>query len=283
MLLPVSLVVVGAFASAYSGDFDATNTSLALIGLVLLNVSVNAINEYSDWKRGIDEETDPTKFSGGSKAIVNSEIEPKGALALGVVTLFISFLIGLYFVYLYGTAMVPLILVGGVLVVGYTDFFARLGLGEVSAGLGLGSLPVVGVGFVQSGSVATVVLAASVPCFFLTFNLLLLNEFPDLEADTKGGRTNVITLAGERTAKYVYVVFCLLCGSAIVVFSFSGIFPLRSLLALGGFVFLYGPVMACLNDEYITETVLARNVGWIIVTNLLLGVSFVEPDWFGLA
>ena len=282
LLLPVSLTVVGASASAYVGEFDLTNTLLALFGLVLLNVSVNAINEYSDWRRGIDEDTNPTKFSGGSKAIIESEIEPKKALAFGVLTLFISFLIGLYFLYLYGAAMVPLIIAGGVLVVGYTDFFARLGLGEFSAGLGLGTLPVLGVGFVQSGSVDAVVLAVSVPCFFLTFNLLLLNEFPDFRADKKGGRTNLITLLGERRAKYAYVIICAACGLSIVLLGVSALLPLRSLLALGGFVLLYTPVLVCLRDADITEDALGRNVGWVIVTNLLLGVSFLEPAWFGL-
>ena len=238
LLLPVSLTFVGASASAYVGEFSLLRMSLALVGLVLLNVSVNAINEYSDWRRGIDEETDPTKFSGGSKAVVKNEVEPKGALALGFLTLFVSFLVGLYFLYIYGAAMAPLIVVGGVLVVGYTDVFARFGLGEVSAGLGLGSLPVIGVGFVQSGSFSPVVLAASVPCFFLTFNLLLLNEFPDLEADRKGGRTNVITLLGERRGKYFYVLFCLLCGLSIVLLGASELLPLRSLLALAGFAVL---------------------------------------------
>ena len=276
LLLPVTLVLIGASASAYAGEFDLLHTSLALVGMVLLTASVNAINEYSDWKKGIDEETNPTKFSGGSKAIINSEIEPRSALVFGLITLFVSFLIGVYFVYLYGWTMLPLILVGGVLIVGYTDVFARVGLGEISAGLGLGALPVVGTGFVQSGSVAPVVLAASVPCLFMTFNLLLLNEFPDLKADRLGGRTNIITLTGERVAKYVYVVFCLLCASAVILFSVLGPFPLRSLLVLAGFALLYRPVVSCLRNEDITETVLGRNVGWIIVTNVLLAVSLFE-------
>ncbi|MDZ7687804.1 MAG: prenyltransferase [Halobacteriales archaeon] len=280
LLLPVSLTVVGASASAYAGEFDLTNTALALVGLVLLNVSVNALNEYSDWRRGIDEETEPTKFSGGSKALVEKELKPKGALVLGVFTLFVSFLIGLYFLYIYGVAMVPLIVVGGVLVVGYTDIFARVGLGEFSAGLGLGALPVVGVGFVQSGSVAPVVVAASVPCFFLTFNLLLLNEFPDLDADTKGGRTNLITLLGKTRAKYAYVGVVALCAVSLVSLVASGYLPLRSLLALAAFALLYRPVLACLRDDGITEAALGRNVGWVIVTNLLLGVSLLEPAWF---
>ncbi len=277
LLLPVTLTVVGAAASAYAGAFDLLHTSLALVGLVLLHVSVNALNEYSDWRRGIDEETEPTKFSGGSKALVEEEVKPKGALALGLGTLFVAFVIGLYFLYVYGAAMAVFIVVGGALVVGYTDLFARTGLGEVSAGLGLGALPVVGVGFVQSGSVEPVVLAASVPCFFLTFNLLLLNEFPDVEADTKGGRTNLVTLLGETRAKYAYVGVVALCALSIVALSAAGFLPVWSIGALAGFVLLRRPVSAAFRDAEITEAALGGNVGWVIVTNLLLGASFVLP------
>jgi hypothetical protein len=45
---------------------------------------------------------------------------------------------------------------------------------------------------------------------------------------------------------------------------------------LAGFALLYRPVVSCLRNEEITETVLGRNVGWIIVTNLLMAVSFLE-------
>ena len=280
LALPVTLTFVGAAASVYAGEFDALHTSLSLVGLVLLTASVNSINDYSDWRSGIDNETEPTKFSGGSGAVTEGELAPKGALVFGLATLFVSFVIGLYFLYVYGAVMVPLILAGGLLVVGYTDMFARLGFGEVSAGLGLGALPVVGVGLVQSGSLSDAVLAVSVVPFFSTFNLLLLNEFPDLKADIGGGRKNLIILLGERRAKLLYVAFCALAGVAVVAFSTTGVFPVTCLVAVVGFVPLYRPVGACLRNDEITEDALAGNVAWVLGTNVLLAAGFMLSSVF---
>ena len=66
LLLPVPLVASGAAAAAYEGSFGWTPTLLALVGLVLLHVAVNALNEASDMTTGIDLRTTRTPFSGGS-------------------------------------------------------------------------------------------------------------------------------------------------------------------------------------------------------------------------
>ena len=53
LLLPATLVAVGAAAAAYDGAFDPLSTLLALVGLTAMHVSVNSLNEYSDYRRGI--------------------------------------------------------------------------------------------------------------------------------------------------------------------------------------------------------------------------------------
>ena len=94
---------------------------------------------------------------------------------------------------------------GAVSVLIYTQVFARTGVGEVFAGLGLGLLPVVGTALVQRGTIGPAAWAAGVPAFLMTFNLLLLNEFPDEKADRAGGRLNLVLLLGRSRAALVYV------------------------------------------------------------------------------
>ena len=62
LLLPVTLVAVGAAAAAYDGAFDPLNTFLALIGLTAMHASVNSLSEYSDFRRGIDLDTEGTRL-----------------------------------------------------------------------------------------------------------------------------------------------------------------------------------------------------------------------------
>ena len=93
---------------------------------------------------------------------------------------------------------------GAAAVLFYSNVFARAGLGELFAGLGLGALPVWGSAWVQGQPPGAAALWAGVPAFFMTFDLLLLNEFPDEQADRAGGRRNLVLLLGRRGAALVY-------------------------------------------------------------------------------
>ncbi len=77
LLLPVTLVLCGAGAAAYEGAVYWVPTLLCLVGLVAVHVAVNALNEWSDMRRGIDLNTVRTPFSGGSGTL------PAGKASVG--------------------------------------------------------------------------------------------------------------------------------------------------------------------------------------------------------
>ena len=51
----------------------------------------------------------------------------------------------------------------------------------------------------------------------MTFNLLLLNEFPDEKADRKGGRRHLVILLGRKGAAVVYAAAALATPLSILV------------------------------------------------------------------
>ena len=72
--LSVTLVATGAAAGAYEGGFRWSRTFLALVGLVALHAAVDALNEVSDMRRGIDLNTRRTPFSGGSGTLPTNSL-----------------------------------------------------------------------------------------------------------------------------------------------------------------------------------------------------------------
>ncbi len=50
----------------YDGAFFLSWALLALLGLLLAHVSVNVLNDYFDYRSGVDLKTQRTPFSGGS-------------------------------------------------------------------------------------------------------------------------------------------------------------------------------------------------------------------------
>lgn len=277
LLLPVTLVAAGAAAAAFAGGFDAAHTALALIGLLALHAAVNVFNEVSDHRTGIDLHTVRTPFSGGSGTLPSGALGRRAALAFGVAAAGVGLAVGVYFATRVGWPMVVLMAVGAVAVLGYTDVFARIGLGEVFAGLGLGALPVWGAALVQTGSPGRAAAAAAVPAFFMTFNLLLLNEFPDESADRGGGRVNLVLALGRRRAAAVWLAAAALTAASIVGAAAVGMLPaLAAVAALPTLLLLPGFRWALRTPEApVPVPALGANVVWNLATNATLAVTLV--------
>lgn len=272
LLLPVTLVAVGAGAAAYQGAVDGLRTFVALVGLVSLHVAVNAFNEASDYRRGIDFKTRRTPFSGGSGTLPAGRLSTRGATVLASTGAAIGLLVGAWFLWLIGWMLLPILVLGAVASLGYSDFLARSYLGELFAGLGLGALPVLGTALVQAGELGWIAVAASVPPFLMTLNLLLLNEFPDEEADREGGRRNLLVLLGRRGAAWAYAVFALGVPGWIVVAVLLGLLPALCLIALLPSLLLIAPLRWAFTrpESEVPLPALGANVIWNLATNALL-------------
>lgn len=275
LLLPVTLVACGAAAGAYHGHFSWAHTLLALVGLVCLHASVNALNEASDMRTGIDLRTARTPFSGGSGTLPAGMLTPGQAQAFGLLMAAVGLAIGVYFFVHIGWAMLPIIVLGAISVLAYTDVLARIGLGEIFAGLGLGLLPVMGAAIVQNGELGRAAVAAGIPAFFMTFNLLLLNEFPDEAADIAGGRRNLVLVLGRPGAALVYALAAI--GTPVWIIVAVALRALPPIAILGALpsVMLAAPLRWAFGhaDESVPLPAMGANVTWNLATNSVLAVA----------
>jgi 1,4-dihydroxy-2-naphthoate octaprenyltransferase len=277
LLLPFTLVASGAAASAYENGFDALHTALALLGLVALHVAVNSLNEWSDYRTRIDFETERTPFSGGSGTLPAGGLSSDTALWFGLGWAAVGLAVGIWFLTKIGMVLLPIMAAGAILVLAYTDVLARIGLGEIAAGLGLGALPVMGTAMVQDGFLGPAGIAAGVPAFFMTFNLLLLNEFPDEAADRKGGRRNLILLLGRKPAAMIYVLAGVLTPASIIAAVAMQVLPLFALAATLPSLLLVKPFGWAFGDtaEPVPIPAMGANVVWNLSTNSVLAAALV--------
>ena len=284
LLLPVTLVASGAAAAAYDDRASVLATVLALIGLVALHAAVNAFNEASDMRSGIDLQTTRTPFSGGSGTLPSGALPVGAAVGVGVIGSLIGLVIGVYFVTQIGWwPLGGVMALGAVAVLIYTQFFARTGAGEVFAGLGLGLLPVIGTALVQRGEVGPAAWAAGAPAFLMTFNLLLLNEFPDEEADRAGGRLNLVLVFGRQRAALIYVAAAVGTPVAITAAVLSGGLPPLALIGCLPCWFAVPAVRWALFQprEPVPIPALAGNVIWNLATNTLLAAGLGVAAYLG--
>jgi 1,4-dihydroxy-2-naphthoate octaprenyltransferase len=277
LLLSVTLVASGAAAARFDGHFDVLHTVVALVGLLALHMAVNILNEVSDMRTGIDLATERTPFSGGSGTLPTGGMSRPTALAFGLVCAAVGLVVGVWFLGRIGSVMLPLMVAGAVCVLAYTDVLARIGVGEIAAGLGLGGLPVIGTALVQDGTLGPAAWAAAVPATFMTFNLLLLNEFPDEVADRGGGRRNLVILFGRKAAAWIYAVAAVATPVAIVQAVVVEALPEPCLAAALPSLLLIKPLRWVVGDptEPVPIPALGANVIWNLATNALLAIALV--------
>jgi 1,4-dihydroxy-2-naphthoate octaprenyltransferase len=233
LLVPVC-VFTGVAASLYDGyPFRPLYFALAFIGALFAHISVNVLNEYSDHRTGIDFRTQRTPFSGGSGLLPAGLLKPGQALMLGLGSLAITVAIGIYFAFIYTWAILPLGIVGVLIILLYTPYLTKLpGITEiVGPGLGFG-LMVLGSYVTQSGDYHVSSVLVSLVAGLLIANLLLINEFPDVEADRPAGRKHLPIILGRAKAAWIYCAIAVMAYAVIVVGVAIESLPLWALLGL---------------------------------------------------
>lgn len=275
LILPFILVGTGYVAASYTGDTSILRTIIALLGLLAIHVAVNILNEVSDYRTGIDEDTEETPFSGGSKSLINSDVDVGKVERIGQAFVGISMIVGFYFVAVVGLIILPVFFLGVLIAYTYTDYLTNYTLGESGMALGLGALPIIGTDIVQNGEFGLMSVVVAVPISLVAFNLLLMNEFPDVEADREGGRKNLIHRFGRRGATKIYIVAALLTHVSIPLIFIATSTGSAVLLTSLSAVLLYRPFRWAVNnpEETPANPTIRDNLLWNIVTTVLIGAT----------
>ena len=237
LILALILGILGAAVAWYESrrfgtPFHAGYALLATFGLLVAHAAVNIFNDYFDCRSGLDYKTRRTPFSGGSGAIPSGMLTLREALWLGIFCFAFIIPIGVFFTMVKGWMLVPLLVLATLLIVLYTPVILKMGYPEWSPGLGLGILPVLGAYFVHVGEYTLSAFIASMPSYFLVHNLLLLNEFPDVDADVTIGRRTLPIVLGRKGAAVVFSLFLILVYFWIVGAVILRTMPVWTLLTL---------------------------------------------------
>jgi len=282
LLLPVVVAFLGTCIAWYDGFVNIAYAFLAFMGLLFCHISVNVLNEYFDYKSGIDFETVKTPFSGGSGILPSALLNPKRVFWFGLASFLITIPIGVYFVIAAGWLLLPILIIGAICILFYTPIITKLGWPEWSPGLGLGTLPILGFYYIQTATYTWPAVVASIPSGMLVYNLLLLNEFPDTEADKKAGRKTLPILMGKTRASRVYSVLTVIVYLWIVGGVVAGMMPTFSLIALLTLPFAVKAIKRALKYREMIMPAMANNVMVVLLTQLLLGIGYILSRLVGV-
>ena len=212
---------------------ELLHTFLVFLGAVLAHAAVNLLNEYDDFRSGLDMITERTPFSGGSGALPEVPSAARRVLWAGLGTLALVVTIGLYFLWLRGLPLLVLGAAGVVLVLTYTRWITRSPLLCLLApGMGFGPIMVLGTVIALGGGIDTTALLASLVALLMVSELLLINQIPDAEADRAIGRRHLVITLGPEKAAHLVAGLLLASYGVIVAGVVSGYLAMTSLIAL---------------------------------------------------
>jgi 1,4-dihydroxy-2-naphthoate polyprenyltransferase len=242
------LGIAVAAACGYGPHLWMAMATMALA--LLMHAAANVLNDYHDALNGADEANAQGlfPFTGGARLIQNGHVTLDDTRQLAYALALLCVPAGLLLVIKTGVGLMLLGMLGLFFAWAYSApplALMKRGLGELTVGL-TWMLVVVGADYVQRGHFFFMpwVVALSFGC--LISNILLINGFPDAQADALVGKRTLVVRMGPRLAAYLYLCHAVLSYAWLVWGVWALIHPAPVLwglvsmpLSLSAFVLLF--------------------------------------------
>ncbi|RZD47425.1 MAG: 1,4-dihydroxy-2-naphthoate prenyltransferase [Thaumarchaeota archaeon] len=278
LLASIIAVSVGlALHWSQNGFIDYLDLILTFAGVMALHASVDLLNDYWDFKRGIDTKTTRTKMSGGTGVLPEGLLKPSSVYRAGVAFLIIGSLIGSYFVMTHGI-LIAIILGFAILsIYFYSTKIVDSGLGEFFVAV-KGSMIVIGTFFIQSGEVNIESILAGIVIGTLSSLVLFIASFPDHDADKSKGRKTLVIVVGKKKAIKLFWIFPLISYVVILIGVSVSLFPVLSLITLLSFPLIIKSGLGLQkNYDTVDELVpfMSSTLKFSRITGVLFALSFL--------
>jgi 1,4-dihydroxy-2-naphthoate octaprenyltransferase len=226
--------LLGIIASGAYHKISITTAVLLVVGVLFAQMSVNVLNDYVDYRKGIDADTTATKFSGGKKLIVEGRVTPKAALLISMAAFAVAAVIGLHFA-LSVPAVIPFIIIGAISILLYTSCFLYAPF--IAEPMVVVNFMLIGFAsfIVASSSTAHMATAflASFPAGAVIGMALLINEMPDRKVDAAHGRkSGAVMLGSNSNNAYYYLAWQIAGYASIIIGVLYKLLPYTELVAL---------------------------------------------------
>ncbi|MEE0235877.1 MAG: 1,4-dihydroxy-2-naphthoate octaprenyltransferase [Bacteroidales bacterium] len=207
--LPVSIagVIAGTACAILSDSFKGIPALLCLTFAILAQIAANFANEYYDYKNGIDKKG----RVGFRRSVTEGEIAPKAMKAATFITLGIAAAVGCTLL-IYGPWWLIIV---GILIFCFALAYSagpyplsHHGLGDIAVIIFFGIVPVVLTWYLQTSSWDSVdiVIETSVAIGLLAANVLVVNNYRDLEDDASVGKRTTVVIFGRRVMSTAYLL-----------------------------------------------------------------------------
>ncbi len=217
--LPASIgpVILATSIAFYNGaQINLSILVVTLLCALMLQIASNYINDYYDYKSGIDN----AKRLGPKRVTASGLIAPKDVKKAFIICLFLAFILGLYLMYIGG---LPIVIIGlssiifAYLYTGGPLPLSHIYLGEVLAFIFFGPVAVLGAYFLQTNSHDQTALMAGISLGFISAALMSINNLRDIHTDKLTTKKTLAIFLGENKAR-VFTIILIIFSLALPIF-----------------------------------------------------------------
>ena len=277
-ILASIIAVSNGIAISYwkTGTVDPGFALLTYFGIMCLHISVDLLNDYSDFKRGIDTNTKRTKYSGGTGVIPENLINPRLIYCVGLVFLILGGLTGLYFVTVKGIVILILLSFAIISIYFYSTNIVNAGLGELFVAI-KGCMIVMGSYYIQSDLIDLSSIFVGIIIGLLSAVVLLVTSFPDYQADKKSGRRTLVILLGKQNSVKIFATIIIVTYGMIIGGVIFNIIPVLSTIGLVSIPFAIKAIyrLRQYSDSSHLVSSMANSIIYSRICGFLLAISFV--------
>lgn len=209
LLAAVVPVMVGSALAYNSGFFVLLYSVIALICSLLIQIGTNYVNDLYDFIKGADSEERK-----GPLRVLASGLITVNEMKFGSVLIFLTaFLLGLYLVYVGGLVILVIGILSILAGIAYTAGpfpLAYNGLGDVFVFMFFGVVGTVGTYYIQAKEFTLLSILTSIPVGALVTNILVVNNFRDIEEDKAAGKYTLAVKIGKNLTRYQYIALLIL-------------------------------------------------------------------------
>jgi 1,4-dihydroxy-2-naphthoate polyprenyltransferase len=278
-ILPFALGTILAYK--INAAFSMEVFILGVSAVILIMLSTYQSGEYFDYREDeISQRFYKSNFAGGSGIIQAGAMSRSVALWTSIISLIVAGAIGIILQFIFKTGPYTLLLgfLGAFPGFFYSTRPIRLvqrGIGELFIGFCYGWLPVASAYYIQTGSIHPIINWLSIPIGLTIFNVILLNEFPDYEADKATDKKNLLYRLGKINGIILYIAFSLLGAAAMLASPLWGtpfkvIYFYIPVLIISLFI-----VVLTLRGKYEDKTMLEKLCGLNIAVNLGTSLAYI--------
>jgi 1,4-dihydroxy-2-naphthoate octaprenyltransferase len=258
------------------GTLNFSYTILTFTGVICLHASVDLLNDYWDYKRGTDNITKRTNFSGGTGVLPEKLLRHTTVYKAAMIFLTLGVLIGIYFVIVRGIAIAIILGFATVTIYFYSTKIVNIGLGEVFVAI-KGTMIVVGSFYVQTGIIDPAAIYIGIINGILSASVLFITSFPDYNADLYTGRRSLLILIGKEKGIRLFPILIMMSYILILIGIFLGYAKILSFLCMASIPYAFKAIKHVNKYEHIHEFLAAMSatVMYARITGLVLGLSLL--------